>query len=75
MNTMNVMGRGTVSELVLREDDLSEIEGGVTTFAVIDSRKLERECFVRVISGATRFLGRQDSWRERIWYSSIASWE
>jgi DNA-binding NarL/FixJ family response regulator len=55
---MNAIGRGAVSEAVSRNDapiirnEIREIDGLATTFAVIDSRKLERECFVRVIKAS-----------------------
>jgi DNA-binding NarL/FixJ family response regulator len=70
---MNIMGRRAVSEAVVRGDfagverDVREFDGHMTTFAVIDSRKLERECFVRVIKASHEKISITA-------YSSVSEW-
>jgi DNA-binding NarL/FixJ family response regulator len=70
---MNVMGRRTVCEPVLRDglpdrrDGYGEISDPATTFAVIDTRKLERECFVRVIKASHEKISITA-------YSSVGEW-
>lgn len=53
----------------VQESDLRESDGWASAFAVIDSRKLERECFVRVIKSSHEHVsitayGSIREWRE-----------
>ena len=70
---MNMMGRRVGMEPTSRGDvpgilnDIGESATQATTFAVIDSRKLERECFIRVIRATHRTISITA-------YSSIQEW-